>query len=130
MSIATECFWFNYLGAHNYDLWTDHNKHHKRLGTSGMRTSRLLVYSLESKNLFFIFEMDQQRSQSEQATLACINWVLILQAWTHFIASFNMMPVAALVGDRVLCMHGGLSPTLNSLEDITNVSECLLSFFN
>ena len=28
--------------------------------------------------------------------------------WKKFIESFNMLPVGALVGERILCMHGGL----------------------
>jgi len=28
------------------------------------------------------------------------------------------MPVAAVVADRVLCMHGGLSPELETLDQI------------
>ncbi|GMT09784.1 hypothetical protein PFISCL1PPCAC_1081, partial [Pristionchus fissidentatus] len=36
----------------------------------------------------------------------------------HFQSVFNVMPVAALVSEKILCMHGGLSPFLNSLNDI------------
>ena len=31
------------------------------------------------------------------------------------------MPVAALIDDKILCMHGGLSPDLHSFEDILNI---------
>ncbi|CAI5441424.1 unnamed protein product [Caenorhabditis angaria] len=31
---------------------------------------------------------------------------------------FNFLPLAGLVGDRILCMHGGLSPELKSLNDL------------
>ncbi len=34
---------------------------------------------------------------------------------------FNAMPLAALIDDKILCMHGGLSPELNDLSDIVNV---------
>lgn len=36
--------------------------------------------------------------------------------WTEFCKCFNFMPVCAIVEDRILCMHGGLSPELHSLE--------------
>jgi serine/threonine-protein phosphatase PP1 catalytic subunit len=33
-----------------------------------------------------------------------------LQMWKDFISVFNLMPVAAIIDERILCMHGGLSP--------------------
>lgn len=35
-----------------------------------------------------------------------------------FIEMFNWMPVAALVDDKIFCVHGGLSPELNSVDQI------------
>lgn len=46
----------------------------------------------------------------------------VSQAWTHFISVFNWMPVSAIVAEKILCMHGGLSPHLTSLQQIDNVS--------
>ena len=36
--------------------------------------------------------------------------------WKQFINLFNHLPVAALIEERILCMHGGLSPDLKSLS--------------
>lgn len=41
--------------------------------------------------------------------------------WTEFCKCFNFMPVSAIIEDRILCMHGGLSPELHSLEQIKNL---------
>ncbi|CAJ0929013.1 unnamed protein product, partial [Mesorhabditis belari] len=38
--------------------------------------------------------------------------------YDHFNEIFAVMPLAAVVSNRILCMHGGLSPDLNSLDDI------------
>ena len=41
-----------------------------------------------------------------------------VKIWKEFGLTFNMLPVSAIVDDRILCMHGGLSPDLNDLEII------------
>jgi len=45
-----------------------------------------------------------------------------LKIWKMFTDMFNYMPVAALIDDKIFCVHGGLSPDLNSLEDIVKIS--------
>lgn len=35
---------------------------------------------------------------------------------------FNWMPVAALIDDKIFCVHGGLSPDLTSLEQLTKIT--------
>lgn len=38
-----------------------------------------------------------------------------------FIESFESMPLAAIVNNDYLCMHGGISPSINDIEDINKV---------
>ncbi|KAG2655024.1 hypothetical protein PVAP13_1NG555200 [Panicum virgatum] len=35
---------------------------------------------------------------------------------------FNCLPVSALIDEKILCMHGGLSPELNKLDQILNLN--------
>ncbi|CAI5443603.1 unnamed protein product [Caenorhabditis angaria] len=42
--------------------------------------------------------------------------------WHLFNESFAHLPLAAVVGMRILCMHGGISPHLKSLDDIQKIS--------
>merc|ERR1711972_338895 len=45
-----------------------------------------------------------------------------IRLWKSFCDLFNVFPVAALVDDRIMCMHGGLSPELQSFDQIRNIS--------
>lgn len=44
-----------------------------------------------------------------------------VRLWKRFCDCFNCLPVCALVEDRILCMHGGLSPELSSLDQIRRI---------
>ena len=46
-----------------------------------------------------------------------------IKLWKIFIDVFNCLPVAAMIEDRILCMHGGLSPELNSIEQIKKIEK-------
>lgn len=41
-----------------------------------------------------------------------------IKLWKIFTDCFNCLPVAALLDDKILCMHGGLSPELEKIEQI------------
>ncbi|XP_060674410.1 serine/threonine-protein phosphatase PP1 isoform X1 [Ziziphus jujuba] len=41
-----------------------------------------------------------------------------VRLWKIYTDCFNCLPVAALIDDKILCMHGGLSPELGSLDQI------------
>jgi serine/threonine-protein phosphatase PP1 catalytic subunit len=39
-----------------------------------------------------------------------------IKLWKTFTDCFNCLPVAAIVEEKIFCMHGGLSPELNDME--------------
>uniref|UniRef100_F1KXW8 Serine/threonine-protein phosphatase n=1 Tax=Ascaris suum TaxID=6253 RepID=F1KXW8_ASCSU len=41
--------------------------------------------------------------------------------WWEFISVFNRLPLAGLIAKRILCMHGGLSPELTSIDLIRRI---------
>ena len=40
------------------------------------------------------------------------------QLWFRFLKVFDYLPIGAVVADEFFCIHGGLSPELNSLDDV------------
>lgn len=44
-----------------------------------------------------------------------------IKLWKIFSDTFNCLPVAGLVDEKILCMHGGLSPELTNLQQIADL---------
>lgn len=44
-----------------------------------------------------------------------------IRLWRVFSDVFNCLPVAALIDEKIFCMHGGLSPELKNLDQIKNI---------
>ena len=45
-----------------------------------------------------------------------------VKLWKSFTDLFNNLPVAAIIDDKILCMHGGLSPDLKTIQNIQDIS--------
>ncbi|KAF2288267.1 hypothetical protein GH714_005720 [Hevea brasiliensis] len=44
-----------------------------------------------------------------------------VRLWKIFTDCFNCLPVAALIDEKILCMHGGLSPELENVNQIREI---------
>jgi serine/threonine-protein phosphatase PP1 catalytic subunit len=44
-----------------------------------------------------------------------------VKLWRSFTDLFNYLPVVALIDEKILCMHGGLSPDLRNLSQINDL---------
>ena len=41
-----------------------------------------------------------------------------IRIWKEFQNVFNCLPIAALINDKILCFHGGLSPELKAVSTL------------
>lgn len=44
-----------------------------------------------------------------------------IKLWKTFTDCFNCLPIAAIIDEKIFCMHGGLSPELASMEQIKRI---------
>ncbi|KAF2814900.1 serine/threonine-protein phosphatase PP-Z [Mytilinidion resinicola] len=45
-----------------------------------------------------------------------------IKVWKAFVDTFNCLPIAAIVAQKIFCVHGGLSPSLSHMDDINNIA--------
>ena len=84
----------------------------------------LLCYKIQYPNNFFLL-----RGNHEAAGINRIYGFYdeckrrySIKLWKTFSDVFNCLPVSALVDEKILCMHGGLSPEIESLQQIADLS--------
>jgi serine/threonine-protein phosphatase PP1 catalytic subunit len=88
----------------------------------------LLAYKLKYKENFFLLRGNHECGQINRIYGfydECKRRYSI-RIWKEFQDVFNCMPIAALIDDKILCMHGGLSPELvlvSQLNQITRPTE-------
>ena len=83
----------------------------------------LLAYKIKYKENFFLL-----RGNHECASINRIYGFYDeckrrynVRLWKTFTDCFNCLPVAALIDEKILCMHGGLSPELKNMDQIRNI---------
>ena len=48
-----------------------------------------------------------------------------IKLWQQFVSAFNYMPLVALINEKIMCMHGGISPSMESFKNIDNLARPL-----
>jgi serine/threonine-protein phosphatase PP1 catalytic subunit len=89
--------------------------------------SLLLAYKIKYPENFFLL-----RGNHECSTINRIYGFydeckrrFSIKLWKVFTDCFNTLPVAAIIDEKILCMHGGLSPELKSLKQIHQIARPL-----
>ncbi len=85
--------------------------------------SLLLAYKIKYKDNFFLLRGNHESENINRAYGffdECKRRYGI-KIWKKFSDCFNCLPVSALIDDKILCMHGGLSPDLTSLDKIKKI---------
>ena len=83
----------------------------------------LLAYKIKYKDNFFLLRGNHE-SENINRVYGFFDECkrrYNLKVWKYFLDCFNCLPVAAIVDDRILCMHGGISPDLTSLDQIKKI---------
>lgn len=44
-----------------------------------------------------------------------------VKLWKHFNDCFNCLPFVAIVEEKIICMHGGLSPSLSNMDQLRQI---------
>ena len=84
----------------------------------------LLAFKIKYPENFFIL-----RGNHECASINCIYGFYDeckrrynTKLWKTFTDCFNCLPIAAIIDEKIFCCHGGLSPDLQSMQQICRVT--------
>ncbi|KAG6537724.1 hypothetical protein ZIOFF_002819 [Zingiber officinale] len=99
----------------------------KLLGVKGSKPGKQVqLLEAEIRQLYLvskdIFLQQPNLLELEAPIKICGDIWFNVRLWKVFTDCFNCLPVAALIDEKILCMHGGLSPDLHNLDQIQNLA--------
>merc|ERR1712232_903319 len=84
----------------------------------------LLAYKIKFPENFFLLRGNHETAQIsriygffDECKRRCN-----IKLWKQFCDVFNCLPICGLIDEKIMCMHGGLSPELHNFDQIRRVS--------
>ncbi len=91
-------------------------------GAQSVETISLLVcLKLRYPNRITLLRGNHESRQITQVYgfyAECLRKYASPRVWIAFTAMFDFLPIAAVIGGRILAVHGGLSPSINTLDQL------------
>jgi serine/threonine-protein phosphatase PP1 catalytic subunit len=88
----------------------------------------LLAYKIKYPNKVYLLRGNHESRATNQQYgfhLECLKkYNQSITVWLYINEMFNYLPLAAVIDNKLFCIHGGLSPLLQSVEDIKNLERC------
>ena len=94
----------------------------------------LLCYKIKFPENFFLLRGNHECANVTRGTSPLETQLMIvygfydeckrrtnIKTWKTFIDVFNTLPIASIVASKIFCVHGGLSPSLKSMDDIRRI---------
>ena len=44
-----------------------------------------------------------------------------INVWRYCTEIFDYLPISAIIDEKIFCIHGGLSPTIDTIDEIRNI---------
>ena len=95
-------------------------------GAKGFETI-LYLFCLKVKHPYRIY-LIRGNHESRQTTRAygffqeCVAKYKSINVWEWITNAFDYLPLAAVIENRIFCVHGGLSPKIKTLDDINQLN--------
>lgn len=94
-------------------------------GPSSLNTIALLfAYKIKYPNNFFMLRGNHEIADTNECYgfyEECERVFPESTIWDKFNDCFDWMPISALIDGRILCVHGGISPDLSSLDQLKSI---------
>uniref|UniRef100_A0A8P4GEJ1 Serine/threonine-protein phosphatase n=1 Tax=Dicentrarchus labrax TaxID=13489 RepID=A0A8P4GEJ1_DICLA len=82
----------------------------------------LLAYKIKYPENFFLLRGNHECASINRIYDYGISHLRYnIKLWKTFTDCFNCLPIAAIVDEKIFCCHGGLSPDLQSMEQIRRI---------